>query len=198
MKILIAEDDNASRQLLSLILANENYQVVEAIDGAEALDYIRKDSEIRLAILDWLMPEYDGPQICKILRSEKRFDGIYLILLTVQSGKENILEGLNAGADDYLTKPCDREVLLARVNVGKRLISLRQELADRIAALEKALDQVKKLHGLLPICSYCKKIRNDSNYWQQLEEYISSHSGAEFSHGICPDCFKKYFPSELE
>ena len=198
MKILIAEDDNASRQLLKLILSNEGYEVIEALDGKEAMDRLQNDDEIRLAILDWLMPEYDGPQICELLRSQKKYDGIYLILLTVQSRRENLLEGLNAGADDYLIKPCDREVLLARVNVGKRLVSLRQELADRVAALEKALDQVKKLHGLLPICSYCKKIRNDSNYWLQLEDYISTHSDAEFSHGICPDCFNKHFASEID
>ncbi len=198
MKILIAEDDNASRRLLKLILVNAGYEVIEAVDGAEALNILQTGGDIQLAILDWLMPEYDGPQICEILRSDKKFDGIYLILLTVQSRKENLLEGLNAGADDYLVKPCDREVLLARVNVGKRLVALQQELANRVAELENALEQVNKLHGLLPICSYCKKIRNDSNYWQQLEDYISLHSEAEFSHGICPDCFTKHFEEEMK
>ncbi|KAA3616655.1 MAG: DNA-binding response regulator [Calditrichaeota bacterium] len=197
MKILIAEDDNASRQLLKLILQNDGYDVIEAVDGAAALRLLEKHADIEIAILDWLMPAHDGTEVCRLLRADEKYNGVYLILLTVQSKRENLLEGLNSGADDYVMKPYDKEVLLARIKVGIRTVSLRHALADRVIELEKAFAQVKKLQGLLPICSYCKKIRNDSNYWQQLEDYISVHSDAQFSHGICPDCFSRHVEKEM-
>jgi sigma-B regulation protein RsbU (phosphoserine phosphatase) len=79
-----------------------------------------------------------------------------------------------------------------------RIIELQHSLADRVKALEEALARVKQLQGLLPICSYCKKIRDDQNYWQQVENYISKHSEAQFSHSICPDCYESLVRPELD
>ncbi len=98
--------------------------------------------------------------------------------------------GLDGGADEYIVKPFDWSVLHARINTGARIASLQQSLANRVAELQSALDMVNKLSGLLPICSYCKRIRKEENRWQQLEAYLSEHSEAEFSHGVCPDCFE--------
>jgi DNA-binding response OmpR family regulator len=109
-----------------------------------------------------------------------------------------VVAGLQAGGDDYVTKPFDREELHARVKVGLRILQLQMNLADRVRELEEALASVKQLQGLLPICSYCKKIRDDQNYWQQVEGYISEHSGAVFSHGICPECYDKFVRPELK
>ena len=100
------------------------------------------------------------------------------------------MEGLEAGADDYLVKPFDAQ-LPARVNVGIRIVRLQQQLTEQIATLRETLANVKQLKGLLPICSYCKRIRKDEDYWQQLEGYISEHWDAQFSHGICPGCFEQ-------
>lgn len=198
IKILIAEDDRVSRTLLDSVLQDWGYEVVIARNGVEALDMLQRKDAPNLAILDWMMPEMDGTAVCKSLREFSTRHPIYIILLTARGRKEDIIAGLEAGADDYVTKPFDREELHARVKVGLRIVELQKSLATRVRELEGALEKVKTLSGLLPICSYCKRIRNDENYWQQLELYLGEHSGAEFSHSICPDCFEKYAKPEMD
>ena len=100
-----------------------------------------------------------------------------------------MVEGLRAGADDYVTKPFHGSELRARVAVGARIVAVQTALADRVEELQRALAHVKQLQGLLPICAYCKKVRDDENYWDQVENYVAKRTGARFSHGICPDCY---------
>ncbi len=198
MKILIAEDDLVSRHLLQVKLRQWGYDVIETDNGVDAWQSLQQENAPPLAILDWMMPGIDGIDICRSIRASARLKAMYVILLTTRDNQTDIIAGLHAGADDYITKPFESEELQARVQVGARIISLQAELADRVTALEAALAKVKQLEGILPICSYCKKIRNDQDYWQQFEIYITEHSEAMFSHGICPDCFEKYVKSELE
>jgi phosphoserine phosphatase RsbU/P len=145
-----------------------------------------------------MMPGLDGPEICRRLRTNDTSTPTYVILLTSRDAAADVVEGLRAGADDYVTKPPHEDELLARVSVGARVIRLQQTLADRVRRLEEALSNVKQLQGLLPICSYCKRIRDDQNYWQQVESYISVHSGVQFSHSYCPDCFEKFVKPQLD
>lgn len=198
MKILIAEDDMVSRRLLEATLIKWGYEVVVTCDGAEAWEVFQQVDAPMLAILDWMMPSMDGIELCRKIRHALMPTPPYLILLTAKGRREDVVTGLRAGADDYVTKPFDREELRARVQVGMRIMELQQSLADRVNALEEALARVKQLQGLLPICSYCKKIRDDQNYWQQVESYISEHSEAQFSHSICPDCYERCVKPELE
>lgn len=198
MEILIAEDDAVSRRLLELFLIRWGYEVVMANDGNEALQILSREIRPALAILDWMMPGIDGLELCRRVRENQDALPTHIILLTARNGKADIVQGLEAGADDYISKPFDREELRARVQVGVRMVELQRMLGERVHDLEKALQQVKQLQGLLPICSYCKKIRGDNNYWQQVETYVSKHSEAQFSHGICPDCFESIVRPELK
>ena len=118
-------------------------------------------------------------------------------MLTAKTDKKDVVQGLDAGADDYLTKPFDRQELRARIGVGVRIAELQKSLADRVVELEFALSRVKQLQGLLPICSYCKKVRDDQNYWTQVDSYISKHTEVEFSHSICPTCYDQLVKPQL-
>lgn len=198
MDILIAEDDPISRRTLEVMLRKWGHRVLVVSDGLSALHALCGADAPPLAILDWMMPEMDGLTVCRQLRAEVDKRSVYVILLTARGDKADIVAGLESGADDYVIKPFDRDELQARVNVGLRITALQQSLAERVAELEEALTRVKQLQGLLPICCYCKCIRNDDNYWQRVEEYIGQHSGAQFSHGICPKCFDTVVKSQLQ
>jgi DNA-binding response OmpR family regulator len=179
MKILISEDDLVFRRVLSITLKKLGHEVVETMNGKEAWEAFQKEY-FPVLISDWMMPEMDGLELLQMIRSQKRKEYTYILLLTGLEGKEHYLEGMKAGADDFITKPLDRDLLAARIQVAERILSLQTEL--------------KQLKGLFPICSYCKKIRNDQNYWQQVEVYIEDRTDIEFSHGICPECVKKFYP----
>jgi len=194
--LLIAEDDPISRRILETMLHKWGHEYVAARDGTTAWEMIQR-LKPKMVLLDWMMPGLDGPTLCRMIRGEKDQGYTYIILLTIKDRVEDRVAGLEAGADDYVTKPYDAQELRSRINVGLRIVSLELELAARIADLQESLTQVKQLQGLLPICSYCKKIRDDSNYWQQVESYITGHSEAKFSHGICPECWEKYVKPEL-
>ena len=198
MRVLIAEDDAVSRRLLEATLVKWGYEVVVTTDGLQALEVLSQPEAPSLAILDWMMPGLDGAQVCLKARAVAGERLLYMILLTAKGRKEDIVEGLTAGADDYVIKPFDRAELKARINAGERILRLQAELAARVKELELALANVKLLQGLLPICCYCKKIRDDKNYWQQVDTYVGDHSEAQFTHGICPDCRDKIVKPELE
>jgi DNA-binding response OmpR family regulator len=151
-----------------------------------------------MALLDWQMPGIDGLEVCRAVRAKVQSLPVYIILLTSAGGSQNIIQGFKSGANDYVTKPFDCDELGARLEVGRRMVELQLSLAARVTQLEEALARVKQLQGLLPICSYCKKIRNDKNYWQQVEGFIRDHSEAQFTHGICPDCYEKIVQAELK
>jgi sigma-B regulation protein RsbU (phosphoserine phosphatase) len=197
MKILIAEDDPVSRRLLEATLSKWGYEVTSTSDGAEAWEALAAPQSPKLAILDWMMPEMDGVEVCRRVRSRPDQGPLHILLLTARGRKEDVIAGLGAGADDYITKPFDQEELRARVQVGVRIVELQTTLASRVQELEEALVRVRQLRGLLPICSYCKKIRDDRNYWQQVEQYVSTHSEVQFSHGICPECYSKVVEPQL-
>ena len=184
--------------MLEARLLKDGHEVVVAEEGNQAWGVLQEDPAIPLAILDWNMPGMTGPEICGRARQIKTDQPTYLILLTSRDTRQDIVSGLQAGANDYVTKPFDFDELRARVQVGERVLQLQKALAGRVKELEEALANVKMLQGLLPICLYCKKIRDDHNYWQQLDKYVADHTEARFSHGICPECYDKVVKPELE
>ena len=189
MQVLIADDDRATAELLARTLERWEFDVIVERDGASAWEVLRGPASPSLAILDWMMPGLDGPEVCRLVRQEGARSNAYLILLTSRDSRTDLVIGLEAGADDYLVKPFDPPELQARLHVGTRVLGLQERLADRVHELQSALSEVKQLNGLLPICAYCKRIRSDNNYWEQVDAYIAQHSDATFSHGICPACY---------
>jgi CheY-like chemotaxis protein len=179
MKILVAEDDFVSVKVLQLTLEREGHEVVVAGNGERAWELYDADP-VRVIVSDWMMPGMDGLELCRKVRNRPKTDYTYFILLTaINSGREHLRRAMDAGIDDFLAKPLDREV-----------ISMRLRVADRILDYAR---QIRILKDLLPICMYCKSIRDDGDYWQQVESYIHAHTGSNFSHGICPACFLKEF-----
>jgi DNA-binding response OmpR family regulator len=197
MKILIAEDDPVTCRMLEITLAKAGYDVIVTRDGEEAWRVLERDDSPKLAVLDWMMPGMDGLEVCRRARQRSVAVPVQILLLTARDSKEDIVAGLQAGADDYLVKPFDPEELRARVAVSARIVELATNLAERVKELEQALTRVKQLQGLLPICSYCKKIRDDKNYWNEVETYVSHHAEVQFSHGICPECYEKIVKPQL-
>ena len=185
--VLVVDDDPPIRRMLERTLRGEGYHVELAGDGGSALAAVER-SVPDAVVLDVAMPGLDGLAVCRRLRA-KGLTALPILLLTARDAVSDRVLGLDAGADDYLVKPFDTEELRARVHVGIRVLTLQERLAERVAQLQDALSKVKQLNGLLPICSYCKRIRSDHDYWEQVESYIAQHSDAQFSHGICPTCY---------
>jgi phosphoserine phosphatase RsbU/P len=196
--VLVADDDGMSRSAVATILRKGGYAVCVAEHGSGAWDILSGEDPPSIAVIDWMMPGLHGPEICRRLRTLERRTPTYMILLTSRDASADIVAGLSAGADDYVTKPPKEDELLARVNVGARVVGLQQALADRVKSLEEALANVKQLQGLLPICAYCKSIRDDKNYWRRVEIYISDHADVQFSHSFCPDCYEEHLKPQLE
>jgi sigma-B regulation protein RsbU (phosphoserine phosphatase) len=190
-RILVADDDRATAAVLRGTLQTWGLDVIVAYDGRQAWELVQQDTTIGLAVLDWGMPGLDGPEVCRHIRADASRSHLHVVLLTARESRADLVAGLSAGADDFLSKPFDPEILRARIDVGLRLLKLRSALADRVMELETALSQVRQLHGLLPICSYCKHVRTDGDYWQQVEHYVAQHSDLQFSHGICPACYAR-------
>jgi phosphoserine phosphatase RsbU/P len=183
MNILVAEDDNVSRRILHRNLTRLGHTISEAGNGVEAWSILQRES-IRIVVSDWMMPEMSGLELCRRLRERTDANYTYFILLTARQGDENHREAMTAGVDDFLTKPLNREELEIRLRVAERILGFAT--------------QVRQLKELLPICMYCKKIRDDQNYWKILEEYIHQYTGSDFSHGICPDCYEKIAVPQIE
>ena len=198
MKVLLAEDDGVTRLAVEAALQEWGFEVTGCADGQTAWDQLQQPAGPRLALLDWLMPGLDGPEVCRRVRAKPGLESVYLILLTARDGRADVITGLEAGADDYVAKPFDRDELRLRLRAGQRILELQSHLAERVHELEEAVARVKQLQGILPICSYCKKIRSDRDYWEQVESYLSTQIDVRFSHGICPDCYETRVKPELE
>ncbi len=196
MNLVVADDDSSVRELLQESFARE-YELKLASDGAAAWDALQDGSPM-LAVLEWSMPTVNGLELCRRIRASEHTAEIYVILITSRNGVDSLVRGFAAGADDYMSKPIDVVELRSRLRAGCRILQLQMALHDRIDELQAALDQVKRLKGLLPICSYCKRIRKDRYYWQQLEAYISENSEVEFTHGICPECYAIHLEPALD
>ncbi len=192
MKVLIAGDDPVSRRVLETTLPNRGYEPVVAEDGLAASEAMQDDEVPHVSILDWMIPRFDGIGLCRRIRDSIRVRPTYITLLRAWGGREDVTKGLEAGANGYVSKPFDRDEVRARLRIGERILSRQSKLADPVRELEEALARVNKLQGPLPICFHWKRIRDDQDCWQRVEDYLSEHGDVTFSHGIRPEWYERW------
>ena len=197
MRILTVDDDPVVRRLVRRVLEDAGHEVAEAGSGVEGLEVWERE-RLPLVITDCLMPHMDGAALCRHIRQLEGDRYTYVIMLTVSETQDAIAAGFAAGADDYITKPFSRRELLMRVAAGVRLLELQDALAAKIAELQAALARVDTLEGLLPMCAYCKRIRDDAGHWHPVDAYIQERTDVSFSHGLCKDCYESTVLPELE
>jgi DNA-binding response OmpR family regulator len=172
--ILVVDDNPQNIQVLGNLLMAQEYEIGVAQNGVIALEFI-EERVPDLILLDVMMPEMDGIELCKILKKNILLSHIPVIFLTAKTDTEDIVRGFEAGGVDYVTKPFIAVELLARV---------------------KAHLEIRYLRNLIPICSYCRKIRDDEGFWSKLEVYFKKHTNTQFSHGICEQCAEKIFKEQ--
>lgn len=182
MKVLIAEDDLIASRVLEATLRKLGHEPVVAGDGEEAWTLLGA-SNLRVVVSDWLMPRLDGLELCRRIRAQEG-QYVYFILLTgMSASEENQHLAVEAGVDDFLVKPIKLQELWMRLRVAERILQITT--------------QVRQLESILPMCSYCRKVRDDKDYWQQIESYLDTHTGTSVSHGVCPECMEKTVKPEL-
>ena len=194
IKVLVVDDDPDILFVTSRVLKKAGYQTFTADSGKTAMEAVRTIVP-DLILMDVVMPDAEGPELCRRIKDDPNFRGIYVLLTSgARVESEEQAEGLDSGADGYIARPLSNRELLARMDSLVRILRAERERDQLITELKKAISEIKRLSGLLPICSHCKKIRDDKGYWSQIESYIRDHSDAEFSHSICPDCAKIHYP----
>ncbi len=208
-RILVVDDRRENLFAMEKLLEPLEIDVFTAESGNEALS-LMLHHDFAVALLDVQMPEMDGLELAALMRDNEHTDGIPIVFVTAMSHQaQNVFAGYGAGAVDYLFKPIEPEIVMSKVRVFCELYGQRKALEAEIEAhkrareenegligkLRGALEQIKRLHGMIPICGHCKKVRNDDGCWDQVEVYMRAHSEAEFSHSICPECMAKLDPA---
>jgi DNA-binding response OmpR family regulator len=197
-KVLVSDDDPELLLLCATVLKRAGYEVFETNSGQACLNAAatyRPD----LILLDVMLPDMSGTEVCKQIKSDPALAGTFVVLVSgIRVSSELQADGLNTGADGYIIKPISNKELLARVQAVERIKRAEDALRTKekeqqklISELQAAIAEIKTLKGFIPICASCKKIRDDEGFWNQLEIYISEHTDAKFSHGLCPDCYEK-------
>jgi phosphoserine phosphatase RsbU/P len=189
LSVLVVDDTQINIDLLVLLLQKKNYNVQVAESGKEALQKIAV-SPPDVILLDIMMPEMDGYETCRRIKNDQDSKHIPVIFITALSEIKDKIKGFEVGGVDFVTKPFNVQEVLARVKAQLTIQHLYKTLAEKNRELEKALDEVKSLQGIVPICSKCKKIRDDDGFWQKVEQYVSERTGAQFSHSYCPTCLQ--------
>jgi CheY-like chemotaxis protein len=189
MRILVAEDDPLTLGLLTELVRKWDYETISVNNGDIAWESLRRDDEPLIVLADWQIPGVHGDELCRRARTQLTAKPLHIILTTAtQLTVESKVRALAAGADDYLLKPYDPRELQARLHVGERALVLQVDLRKRVAELESALSEAQQLKGLLCICSDCKRIRDEQERWQTIENYLAARMDVSFTHGLCPKC----------
>ena len=204
MSILVVDDSLATRSVLQMILEDAGYQKILLLESAhEAFQCLGLAhsiapagdiGDIEVVLMDIKMPDMDGVEACRRIKADKRYRDLPILMVTAIKAGAFLETAFAAGAADYVTKPINRLELLTRMSSALKLKREMDRRKAREEELEQALQEIKVLRGILPICSRCKKIRDEHGQWHSVESYIKGHSEADFSHLICPECLDKHFP----
>jgi DNA-binding response OmpR family regulator len=198
VKILIIDDDPDVCFATSRIVKKAGYEVYEAFSGTECLQSV-KVNKPDLVLLDVVLPDADGNDICRKIKDDPELIGTFIVMISaLKTSSFEQAQGLDIGADGYIARPISNRELKARIDAMVRIMRAERERDQVIAELRQALTEIKRLSGLLPICMFCKKIRDDKGYWNRLEDYIQERSEADFSHSICDECIEKHYPEEVD
>lgn len=185
MRVVLADDEPFSRAAAELLLRGPGREVAVARGGEEAWGLLRA-APAQIVISDWAMPGVDGLELCRRLREREAAGGreytYFLLLSATNWGRERFLQAMDAGVDDFLLKPVDPAHLAVRLRAAERLLSYMTRLRD--------------LEGVIPVCSYCRRLRDDQEAYHQMESYFRRNSRLSFSHGICPECLRRHFPED--
>jgi DNA-binding response OmpR family regulator len=174
MKVLVVDDDPVAAAVIEAALKRHGHECVIAPDGATAWALFQT-GPVPVVVSDWQMPGLDGLELCRRVRA-RGGDYTYFILVSHrEAAGANLEQAAEAGVDDFLAKPLQPLDLWMRLRVAERILGYAR--------------QVQQLESFIPICSYCKKVRDDRNFWSQIENYIRTRTGSQFSHGVCPDCY---------
>src|SRR5437868_4183203 len=174
MKVLVVDDDASIRLLVKTVVQELGHEAAEAAGGVEAWGRLSA-SPVHVVVIDWMMPDLDGLELCRRIRAQVAQEYTYVILLTALDAKSHYLMAIDAGIDDFLTKPFDPDLLVARLRVAERILGLRRH--------------VDHLERLLPICMYCKKIRDGAGQWMRVEDFLKRETSRQLTHGICDHCY---------
>jgi len=183
-RVHIIEDDRSTRRLLENVTKLLGYEISSYVDGAEAWNAFSVEQP-KIVVSDWMLPKMDGLELCRRIRENMTDGYTYFVLVSAQKrSRSNLEQALDAGVDDFLRKPISSDEIWNRLRVAERILDFSH--------------QVRRLESLIPICCYCKKVRTDSDLWEQIEQYVNERTGADFTHSICPECMDKIVRPQME
>lgn len=198
MRILVADDDPVSAKLCTHLLERLGHEVVVADSGENAWDALQQSGAPRFAVLDWMMPGIEGIELCRRLRATARHSLSYLVIVTSKSRTDDLVRALEAGANDFLAKPIEPAEFMARITVGVSSLARQDRLLEMLVALHAQSSGDFGLAPVVPVCMYCKSVRDASDNWHEREALLERVAGASLSHGICPACDRGIVGSMLE
>ena len=184
--ILIVDDNGRNIQVLGNLLSAQLYNIAVAMDGRKAINFMDRRKP-DLILMDILMPGMNGYEVCRRIKEDPENEDIPVIFLSAKGDEESVVMAFEAGGVDYVSKPFRSMELLARVRTHIEFKQTKETLRAKA-------EEIQALRGILPICSACKKVRDDKGYWEQVDIYLNTYTELQFSHGLCPECIKEYYP----
>jgi sigma-B regulation protein RsbU (phosphoserine phosphatase) len=195
LRVLVADDSPIFLGMVSMMLGDWGFEVTVCESGTDALKVMSAEDSPSIVLLDWMMPDIDGLEVCRRIRDKETSRYFYIILVTGKTNPDALVEAFDAGVDDFLTKPVEQSELRARLRAGQRIVMLKDEV-HKLRELKEAQQRIKWLEDILPVCMHCGKIRDQKQIWHNAETYLKKVAGEHFSHGLCDECLETQYPEQ--